>query len=767
MTTYYVSAVTGSDKNRGDADHPFKTISQAAALAGPGDTVLVREGVYRERVAPAWGGREDAPVTYRAETPGKVIIKGSDVYTGTWEAAGGLYAASLKGMSFTDDWYWDDANPFKVDARGRPEGFHYNFDVPRSGEGTYTLGQVFVKGKPYKQMLYKDHAQGEKGTWWYDAAANTVYVHFKDGEGTGDFIEFTTRRRIFAPHKQNLGYIHVEGFIMEHCGNQFPLYFWEGKETAQAGALGLRSGHHWVIRNNVIRYAAGIGLDCGAEGRPGSERTDGRDYLWAQVWNIIEDNYFIDNGASGVAGWGSWNMVFRNNVVMHNNRRRYQDLMAEHAGIKFHAIMDCLIADNYIAENYHYGVWLDNQYSHTRVTGNVIYRNSYIGLDIEMGRYEPGTVLVDHNIIMDNGNNNTYNQDASGALYVNNIIGSSSTSDYWKGKPQTGFEHVEPAGTLIWTVTDRTPSDNNAYYNNIYVGNPVHFYVPYPSSNSAKGQRFLGNLYDKDERGLWRINNQTWNPVMSSSAFDDAVAARLGVDAGALTTTGTGTNRQALLTFAEWKTFWSSFWTGDEPRSDEDAVIMNGLAADYEPATQTLRVTLPALPATLDNTRWDAPYKLVFSRPLYGADPFGGAEETQVYPGPFESLRAGENVVQVWRGLTPVAEDQLPVLANTRFNSPAPQQAENTNLEVSKTITGITIAKPPNKTIYEQHGGFDTTGLVVEAVYDDGSHENVTDRIGFSSLWRMDILGIQTVTIHFEGWSANYLIQVVPVETGQ
>ncbi|GHV28945.1 hypothetical protein AGMMS4952_13810 [Spirochaetia bacterium] len=653
--TFYVSAATGSDGNAGDREHPFKTISKAAALARPGDTVLVQEGIYRERVAPARGGKPDAPVIYRAEKQGTVIIKGSDVYTGTWEASGGFHTASLESLSFTDDWYWDDANPFKVDVRGRTERFGYN-PATQTGAGTYTLGQIFVGGKPYKQVIMKNLAQAEKGTWWYSKDENKVYVNFKDGEGPSDFIEFTTRRRIFAPHVQNLGYINVEGFIMEHCGNQYPLYFWDGRETAQAGALGLRSGHHWVIRNNLVRYAAGIGLDCGAEGRPGNERADNSDFFFQIKGNVIEDNYFIDNGASGVAGWGAWGMIFRGNVVMHNNRRLYRDSLEEHAGVKFHEATDSLIANNYIAENYHYGIWLDNKYEHTRVTGNVIYGNFRPGISVEMGDYAPGTLLVDHNIIMNNGNNNTFNQDSSGALYLNNIIGRAEVDGEWNPANENGPDR----GSLIWQVTPRTKSDSNGYYNNIYVGNQVHYYIPYPYGKSGGGQRFLGNLYDKDERSLWHINNQTNDPLMSDSQFETAVAGKLGVDPGTLTVNGRGAAKEALLTFGEWKTFWASFWKGDVLYSDGDAVIMNGLAAVYTPATQTLRVTLPALPARLDNTRWDDPYKKVFQKPFYGDDPFGGTEETRVYPGPFAELQEGENSIPVWRGLAPVAEDALP-----------------------------------------------------------------------------------------------------------
>ena len=70
---------TGSDAACGDAEHPFATISKAAQVAAPGDTVIVHEGVYREQVDPKRGGlSEHERITYcGAEGEARPIIKGS------------------------------------------------------------------------------------------------------------------------------------------------------------------------------------------------------------------------------------------------------------------------------------------------------------------------------------------------------------------------------------------------------------------------------------------------------------------------------------------------------------------------------------------------------------------------------------------------------------------------------------------------------------------------------------------------------------------
>ena len=33
----------------------------------------------------------------------------------------------------------------------------------------------------------------------------------------------------------------------------------------QLGALSTRTGQHWIIRNNIVRYTTGKGIDCGSE----------------------------------------------------------------------------------------------------------------------------------------------------------------------------------------------------------------------------------------------------------------------------------------------------------------------------------------------------------------------------------------------------------------------------------------------------------------------------------------------------------------------
>ncbi len=65
-TVYYVD-VTGNDSNPGTATHPWRTIQKAADIVNPGDTVLVRVGVYSERVRVTRSGSAGLGIVFQAQ----------------------------------------------------------------------------------------------------------------------------------------------------------------------------------------------------------------------------------------------------------------------------------------------------------------------------------------------------------------------------------------------------------------------------------------------------------------------------------------------------------------------------------------------------------------------------------------------------------------------------------------------------------------------------------------------------------------------------
>ena len=75
--THYVDAVNGNDGNPGTAEQPWKTIGKAAASLQPGDTALVRSGIYRESIAVRVSGTADNRITIQAHPGETPILEGT------------------------------------------------------------------------------------------------------------------------------------------------------------------------------------------------------------------------------------------------------------------------------------------------------------------------------------------------------------------------------------------------------------------------------------------------------------------------------------------------------------------------------------------------------------------------------------------------------------------------------------------------------------------------------------------------------------------
>jgi hypothetical protein len=72
-TTFFVDAAAGHDTAAGTAAAPVRTINRAVSMARSGDTVEVRDGVYRETVAI---GARGSGITYRAAEGARPVIDG-------------------------------------------------------------------------------------------------------------------------------------------------------------------------------------------------------------------------------------------------------------------------------------------------------------------------------------------------------------------------------------------------------------------------------------------------------------------------------------------------------------------------------------------------------------------------------------------------------------------------------------------------------------------------------------------------------------------
>jgi hypothetical protein len=101
QTTYTVDANAGDDANPGSSALPFRSIAQAALVAvHPGDTVLVKPGMYAESILVAGAGTPRRPVTFQSEIPGSAIITGN-IQPQTWPGDDARGASAAKNHDIT------------------------------------------------------------------------------------------------------------------------------------------------------------------------------------------------------------------------------------------------------------------------------------------------------------------------------------------------------------------------------------------------------------------------------------------------------------------------------------------------------------------------------------------------------------------------------------------------------------------------------------------------------------------------------------------
>jgi hypothetical protein len=616
--TYYVCN-TGNDTNSGTASQPLKTIQKAADMAMPGDTVFVLAGTYRERVAPPRGGTAGNEIVYRGEPGRNVIIKGSDVWRPDWKKeSGNIYYAVPDEAMFNDDSYVDNKNPFKVAVSSTPYGLDGKPEVERGYGGDpnliLSIGQVFVDGKVYTQKGYLSQTVSTPESWYYNRTSGAIYIHFSHADPASQVVEISTRRRIFAPHLRGLGYIVVEGFIMEHCGNQYPTNFWEAEhpEWQQAGALGTRSGHHWVIKNNMIRFAHGVGIDFGNEGNMDVDLETGfNGKATNSGYHIIDSNYITDNGSGGTAAYFPRYITFTNNIVERNNNLHFVGAKRwESAGVKMHGPHYSTVANNLIRNNYgKWGLWLDQGSGNdTQVHGNLIVGHE-VGFDLEIGTAYQDKLILDNNVFI---NNKTAiaSRESGGITAMNNLMVNST---------EYGVHNTINKNRVgSWT------GDHHYYFNNVLINCRTNMGIYPPDFYRSEVRELDYNIYQE-------------NSLEKRFKF-----------------------LYTMYGFNDWRTQWSNY--NATSNADMNSILNNQLSCVFDSVNLTIQMNINDeyfLPKTKFHSKVDEDF---FGQPI----PVDGS----ALPGPFQNLKQEQNPMKLWNGLSPLAEYEMPHDFNSSINNP-------------------------------------------------------------------------------------------------
>lgn len=518
--TYYVDnrAPAADDAGPGDAARPFRTIGRAAELLQPGERVVIASGIYRECVRPARGGTGPAAmISYEAAPGATVHIRGSEVLSEGWREAaippgpGGAAAVApdvtiwrhdLPGALFPDAY-----NPFALPSIMGSWGW---LDGSKVDLGPYLRrrGLVFADGKPLEPMeqlrelampdlppmpdftrppaprngmparrrggaIMQEIGGSPAARFWTDHSGTAIYVRLASGTPADHLIEATTRQHAFVPARSGLGFIRVKGLIFQHAGNAYPF--------PQYGMVSLAGGDHWILEDNAIEWANGLGLAIGFDGN-----SSGAPHPGTSI--VVRRNAIRCCGVGGIGGMGTSGALIEDNLIewcgWADAERGW-----EAAGAKFHRATDMLFRRNVIRHIRHgNAAWWDVENANCRVTQNVFADIQTVSAAVHF-EMTPGRNAIDNNIIWDVRNaepgtpgqrgcagSGIFDNATSNLIVTHNLIGRCDNAGIFaivrpdRGRPVAEgntvagniFAHCK-AGIVFLSRNNR--ADGNAYVN--------------------------------------------------------------------------------------------------------------------------------------------------------------------------------------------------------------------------------------------------------------------------------------------------------------
>lgn len=416
---YYVSKM-GSDKNDGSEHSPFLTVQRAADIAMAGDTVIVTEGVYRERISPNHSGlSEVSRITYKAMDGHRVVIKGSEIIE-SFEPCGDIFRAKIDNRLF------GQYNPFATEIKGDW------IEVKREDAYLHTAA-VYIDGRPLRENVSMAEVHKTEMSWYAEVEDEytVVFANFGELDPSKFTVEVNVRDCCFAPNRAGVNYITVSGFEMAHAATN-----WAPPTGEQNGAIWARWCKGWIIENNTVHHSRCTGISLGRESDFENNpmlilrrKTGFRNQLetlfksvnmgWSKERvgsHLVRNNTVYSCGQAGIVG--HMGCAFSEVCQNHIYDIGYGGFEgAEIAGIKFHAAIDTYIHHNCIHGTKR-GLWLDWEAQGVRVSSNVLYDNNDTqDFYIEVTH---GPLLIDNNIFASRLSVSNF---AQGSAFIGNCFG--------------------------------------------------------------------------------------------------------------------------------------------------------------------------------------------------------------------------------------------------------------------------------------------------------------------------------------------------------
>jgi len=247
--TLYVDNAIGDDHNDGSSTQPFKTIQAAIDITKPGNRVLVKRGIYYEKVVIKHSGTKAQPIVIEGEKDkqGKRVVTlfGGERVHATWTKADKISPYVYKT---TDIPYQSFAMTIKRDGEIKdiPKLYAQNnqaFKVNNEDVGRiYSYKDVLAYAPNRKESgpftrLEVNYWDGIEALYAYEPKTHTTYIRFRNGENPNGMELYSApgsvvfSGRTFNPSHQgaavtiaNKSFIGIKGFNIDGAQNGVVIY---------------------------------------------------------------------------------------------------------------------------------------------------------------------------------------------------------------------------------------------------------------------------------------------------------------------------------------------------------------------------------------------------------------------------------------------------------------------------------------------------------------------------------------------------------------
>jgi parallel beta-helix repeat protein len=479
------AAANASDANPGTQAAPWKTISRAGAARElkPGDTVVIKSGVYRESVDITVSGEPGRPILFTAAPQERVVIKGSELVKGRW-------------TKLADQKELKEPFPHAFRRLWKIQLGEEFFTDPRC-QGSYAdksrrwLSQVFLEDDHPLQMI------GPDPTYPNDEYDRMVVI----GKGRDDMIP---QSFFFDPRDQTL-YLNIGG----------EPYWFAIEVGVRSFALTANGVHDVVIRGLEMRHNRQPGGQWALVGISECQRLVVEDCkVYSADFNglglfktkdcIVRRCDLSYNGCTGMSLSLTEDCVVEDCTLLFNNYRHFYGDWGVSAGMKNipgnkrTTVRRCEAAFNTEAE----GIWFDTDNEDIRILDNVLHDNGDCGIFFEINK---GGGIIAGNLVYNNHGRGIYVSGSQNTWVVHNTVVDNAT------------------GIVGMTRGKDEPPRNVRVLNNLMIRNYVTAETltrgsdltlemsPDPTARAAMGSYADYNVYASN----------TWVPSMRHNWNDD------------------------------------------------------------------------------------------------------------------------------------------------------------------------------------------------------------------------------------------------------